>query len=70
MILGGLTQHGNYDECLNTRHYDELEPRGTPHAQQGTQYCSVFFTTPTWIVDFIDGLVRNVTVMVSVVNDR
>lgn len=61
MILGGLTEHGNYDECLNTRHYEKLEPRGTLHVQE-TQYCSVFFSTPSWILDFINGLVRNLVV--------
>ncbi|KAL8604270.1 hypothetical protein ACOMHN_023640 [Nucella lapillus] len=55
MLMGGLTQVGNYDECLNLRHYPELENNRTTLVRR-THYCSVFFTVPEWMDQFFDSL--------------
>lgn len=55
MLVGGLTQHGNYDECLNARHYRQLQPSRMTSVHV-TQYCSAFFDTPPWMARFVETL--------------
>ncbi|XP_070174525.1 uncharacterized protein [Littorina saxatilis] len=55
LLMGGMTQHGNYDECLNTRRNPQLEPRDTKHVREA-QFCTAFFVTPSWILDYARSL--------------
>ncbi|KAK7483363.1 hypothetical protein BaRGS_00025423, partial [Batillaria attramentaria] len=55
MVVGGLTQHGNYDECLNARHYHELEPKHATEVHRA-QYCTAVFNMPVWMSHFVESL--------------
>lgn len=56
LLMGDLTQQGNYDECLNLRQYHSLElTLGARY--HGAQFCSAYFNIPDWMTDFVKTLV-------------
>ncbi|XP_076456300.1 uncharacterized protein LOC143290596 isoform X2 [Babylonia areolata] len=56
MLVGGLTLFGNYDECLNSHHYPELDQRHLTARASSPRYCSSSFTLQAWMARFFHSL--------------